>query len=118
MENPVTVNPAPTTATATESPDFLLNTPPPPPPRELLQTPPSDIFEDTYIQLQDTENLERKASVDAIVQSLDQINITIRNASYDKMNKNCYVTKWFAGFLLFGGILVLNDYILLKHFVQ
>jgi hypothetical protein len=116
VENPVTVNP--TTATATESPDFLLNTPPPPPPRELLQTPPSDIFEDTYIQLQDTENIERKASVDAIVQSLDQINITIRNASYDKMNKNCYVTKWFAGILFFGGILVLNDYILLKHFVQ
>ena len=118
MENQVTVKPTTETATATESPDFLLNTPPPPPPRELLQTPPSDIFEDTYIQLHDTENAERKASVDAIVQSLDQINITIRNASYDKMNKNYYVVKWFAGILFFGGILVLNDYILLKHFVQ
>ena len=101
------------------TPDFLSTTPPPPPPRELLQTPPSDIFEDTYIQLQDTENTERKASVDAIVRSLDQINISIRNIRYNSKNKNCeYFTKGFMSLLILGGILVLNDYILLKHFVQ
>ena len=29
---------------------------PPPPPRDLLKTPESEIFEDTYIQLQEIEN--------------------------------------------------------------
>ena len=99
--------------------DFLNLPPPPPPPRDLLQTPPSDIFEDTYIQLQDHENLERQASVDAIVRSLDQINITIKNADYNNRKNYCNIwTKRLLGVIVIGGLLVINDYILLKHFVQ
>lgn len=95
-------------------PSSPLPPPPPPPPRDLLKTPESEIFEDTYIQLQEIEN-NNNEGFSSLVKSLDKINFTIRSFSRENVNTSIY--KKLLVFLFFGGILVLNDYILLKHFV-
>jgi hypothetical protein len=83
----------------------------------LLRTPESEIFEDTYIQLQELENSSKNEGFDSLVKSLDKINFTIR--SFSKETKaSSSICKGIAALLLFGGILVLNDYILLKHLSQ
>jgi hypothetical protein len=82
-----------------------------------LRTPESEIFEDTYIQLQELENSSKNEGFDSLVKSLDKINFTIR--SFSKETKaNSSICKGIVALLLFGGILVLNDYILLKHLSQ
>lgn len=88
-----------------------------PPPRELLKTPESEIFEDTYIQLQEFENSSKNEGFNSLVKSLDKINLTIRSFSRETKS-NTSVCKSVIVLLIFGGILVLNDYILLRHFVQ
>lgn len=82
-----------------------------------MKTPESEIFEDTYIQLQEFENSSKNEGFNSLVQSLDKINFTIRSFSRETKG-NTSVCKSVIVLLIFGGILVLNDYILLKHFVQ